>query len=93
MKFSRCICCLLVSGILAAASFTLTAQTTGATEPAKPSKAPGIMQGPNAGFALGGPVGVLTEQQRASYETALNNERGQMAELQPSSAPHARIFW
>jgi Spy/CpxP family protein refolding chaperone len=40
------------------------------------------MQGPNAGFALGGPVGALTEQQRASYQTALNNLRGQMAELQ-----------
>jgi Spy/CpxP family protein refolding chaperone len=85
MKFSRCLCCLLVPGILAAASFTLTAQTTGAPESAtrvQPPKTPGIMQNPNAGFAVGGPVGMLTEPQRASYETALNSVRGQMAELQ-----------
>jgi Spy/CpxP family protein refolding chaperone len=82
MKFIRYF---LIPGILAATTFSLAAQTT-TTPPAtgdRPqSRGPGIMQGPGAGFALGGPVGALTEQQRASYETALNNVRGRLNELQ-----------
>jgi Spy/CpxP family protein refolding chaperone len=35
-----------------------------------------------AGFALGGPVAVLDDQQRASYESIMNGQRGRLAELQ-----------
>lgn len=38
-------------------------------------------QPPIAGYAIGGPIGVLTDQQRASYEIALRAERGKMLEL------------
>ena len=82
MKFSHHICRLFLPAVLGATPFGLTAQTTTATVPARPPTAPGIMQAPNTGFALGGPVGVLTEQQRASYDTALNSVRSQMADLQ-----------
>ena len=72
MKFPQFISRLLVSGIFV--PLVLTAQ---------PSAPPAIAQGASVGgIALGGPVGVLTDPQRASYETALTNERGRMLELQ-----------
>jgi Spy/CpxP family protein refolding chaperone len=85
MKFSRSIHNLLVPGILAAATLSLAAQTTTApqTAPHRPANAGGGGQGAGAsGFALGGPVGALTDQQRASYEAALNRVRGNLNELQ-----------
>ena len=82
MKLAQNISRLILPAILAAAPLTLTAQTTNAPGPARPQRAPGIMQGPNGGFALGALFSVMTEPQRASYEAAINNERGQMAGLQ-----------
>jgi Spy/CpxP family protein refolding chaperone len=35
-----------------------------------------------AGFAVGGPIGVLNDQQRTSYDKLLNAQRGRLAELQ-----------
>src|SRR5690348_7220078 len=35
-----------------------------------------------AGYAVGGPIGVLTDEQRASYESALKADRSKMMELQ-----------
>jgi len=72
MKFPQFISRLLVLGIFVPLALA-----------AQPGPAPAIAQGPSiGGIALGGPVGVLTDQQRASYEAALNNERGRMLELQ-----------
>ena len=86
MNFPRLIRCLLVPTILAVVPLTLPAQTTNAPAPdarVQPARPPSIMQNAAVtGFALGGPVGVLTDQQRASYEVALKNERGRMLELQ-----------
>jgi Spy/CpxP family protein refolding chaperone len=82
MKFSRLVSRFLIPGALIAVSFVSSAQQTNA--PARPrQRPPGIMENPGInGFALGGPVGVLTDEQRTSYETALNRQRGLMVELQ-----------
>lgn len=52
--------------------------------PAQPPHRPQAPNGQNqvAGVAIGGPVGVLTDQQRASYVKALEAERGHLRELQ-----------
>jgi hypothetical protein len=42
---------------------------------------PNMQGGGVAGFALGGPVGVLTDEQRVSYQAAMARQRGRMAEL------------
>jgi Spy/CpxP family protein refolding chaperone len=73
----------LIFGIALAAPFTLTAQEANAQAHRPAQK--GIQSAPQqdiAGFALGGPVGVLTDQQRASYMAAMKNERPRLAELQ-----------
>jgi hypothetical protein len=84
MKFPKRLGGWLLPVLLAAAPLTLKAQTNApAPNRVRPARAPGVIQGSSAaGFALGGPVGALTDQQRASYETALNNIRGEMNELQ-----------
>jgi Spy/CpxP family protein refolding chaperone len=77
--FSR----LIIFGITLAAPLALTAQESNAPAHRPPQK--GIQsanQQDIAGFALGGPVAVLTDQQRASYVAAMKNERPRLAELQ-----------
>jgi Heavy-metal resistance len=85
MKVSRFISCFLIPGILIAVPLASPAQQTNAPENSARfrQRPPGILDNPAVnGFALGGPVGVLTDEQRASYEAALNKERGLMVELQ-----------
>jgi Spy/CpxP family protein refolding chaperone len=85
MKFPRYITCLLLPGLIALTPLTLKAQTATPESANHPQlgKAPRIMQGRGAsGIEFGGPAGVLTEQQRTSYETALSSERGRINELQ-----------
>ena len=79
MKCSRLISCFVLPGALLAVSLAANAQPTNA--PMRPRQR--IVDGTAVnGFALGGPVGVLTDEQRASYEAALGRERGLMMELQ-----------
>jgi len=81
MKVSRFISCFLIPGVLLASSFASNAQQTNAVQ--RPRQRPPGIENPGInGFALGGPVGVLTDEQRASYEAALKKERGLMMELQ-----------
>ena len=47
-----------------------------------PGQRLGIVSTGAQGYALGGPVGVLTDQQRTSYEAAIARQRGRMMELQ-----------
>lgn len=73
------------AGILASLSLRAD-QTNPPAEPAQHSHAltptgPGANQSSIAGYAVGGPIGVLTDEQRASYEKALRAERGKMMEL------------
>ena len=81
MRATRFIPCLILC-ILFAASASLKAQQTNA--PARPiAHSQGANGGQGvAGFAIGGPVGVLNDQQRASYESIMNGQRGRLAELQ-----------
>jgi len=84
MKVSRLISCLMLPGVLIAVPIASTAQPSNAPAPSTRLQRlpPGIVQGAGVnGFALGGPVGVLTDEQRASYEAALGKERGLMLEL------------
>src|SRR5882724_5421061 len=82
MRATRFISC-LISGILLATPASLRAQPTNAPtqtpQPARRSLVPGAMNGGQAGgvagFALGGPIGVLTDQQRASYQAIMNGQR------------------
>jgi Spy/CpxP family protein refolding chaperone len=86
MRFLFC----LAAGTLLAAPASLLAQATNA--PTQTSRPPsrslvpngfnGAQGGGMAGYALGGPVGVLTDQQRASYETIMNGQRARLADLQ-----------
>jgi Spy/CpxP family protein refolding chaperone len=83
MKFSRFNLSALVPALLLAMPLTLVAQPAELSpraqgqRPASAQQAPGV-----AGFALGGPIGVLTDQQRTSYEAAMQRLRGRMQELQ-----------
>ena len=74
----------IILGIAMAAPLALSAQESNAPAHRPPQK--GIQSTPPqqqiAGFALGGPVGVLTDQQRASYLAAMKNEHAKLAELQ-----------
>ena len=89
MRATRLISC-LISAILLATSASLRAQPTNAPaqtpQPARRSLVPGAMNGGQAGgvagFALGGPIGVLTDQQRASYQAIMNGQRAKLADLQ-----------
>jgi Spy/CpxP family protein refolding chaperone len=69
----------LVLGFLAI-PLAVAAQQTNA--PARPQRPSGNPQANLNGYALGGPVGVLTDQQRASYEAALGRQRELMIRLQ-----------
>jgi Spy/CpxP family protein refolding chaperone len=82
MKTSRFLSVFLAPAVLIAAPLASLAQQTNESAP-RAQRPMGIMQAPGVnGFALGGPVGVLTDQQRASYEMALGKERGVMMDLQ-----------
>src|SRR4051812_14003930 len=73
----------MIVGIALVAPFALNAQEANAQVRRPPQK--GIQsanQQDIAGFALGGPVGVLTDQQRESYVAAMKSERPRLAELQ-----------
>lgn len=73
----------IIFSIALAAPFALNAQQANAQARRPPQK--GIQsanQQDIAGVAIGGPVGVLTDQQRASYMAAMKNERPRLAELQ-----------
>jgi Spy/CpxP family protein refolding chaperone len=73
----------IIFAIALAAPFALNAQEANAPAQRPPQK--GIQSTPPggiAGFALGGPVGVLTDQQRASYLAAMKSEHARLAELQ-----------
>jgi len=71
----------IIFGIALAAPFALNAQEANAPAQRPPQK--GIQSTPPiAGFALGGPVGVLTDQQRASYLAAMKSEHAKLAQLQ-----------
>jgi uncharacterized membrane protein len=67
---------LFTSGFLACvlASSLLRAQTTGGIHPGENPAVTGI--------ALGGPVGAMTDEQRASYQATLRAMHGEMAELE-----------
>lgn len=83
MKFSHFAFCGLASALLLAMPLAVTAQQAGGTPRTLGQRPAGALQAPGvAGLALGGPIGVLTDQQRASYEAAMNRQRGQMQELQ-----------
>jgi Spy/CpxP family protein refolding chaperone len=74
---------LIIIGIALAAPFALSAQEANAQVRRPPQKGiQSLNQQDIAGFALGGPVGVLTDQQRESYVAAMKNERPKLAELQ-----------
>jgi Spy/CpxP family protein refolding chaperone len=87
---ATCFISCFISGILLATSASLQAQPTNAPaqtpQPARRSLVPGAMNGGQAGgvagFALGGPIGVLTDQQRASYQAIMNGQRAKLADLQ-----------
>src|SRR3954469_4507161 len=76
MKFKRFIVRAFAPALLMV-PLTLAAQPAELTPRAPGQQAQGV-----AGFALGGPIGVLTDQQRASYEAAMQRQRGRMQELQ-----------
>ena len=69
---------LFTSGFLACflVSATLHAQSTGGAN-VNPSDNPAV-----SGIAIGGPVGAMTDAQRASYQASLRAMHGQMAELE-----------
>jgi Spy/CpxP family protein refolding chaperone len=71
------------AGILLAASFSLRAEPAGAAlnPPAARGSLAAAGQNNVAGYALGGPVGVMTDEQRASYQTTLRAMHGRIAEL------------
>ena len=67
--------------MLLAVPLTVAAQPAQSTPHAQGQR-PNIQAGGVAGFALGGPVGVLTDQQRVSYEAAMARLRPQIMQLQ-----------
>jgi Spy/CpxP family protein refolding chaperone len=81
MKLSQSVFRIFGAAILATMPMALSAQ------PAEPSpniaqRLPGAAVAGAQGFALGGPVGALTDQQRTSYEAAMARQRPRMMELQ-----------
>jgi Spy/CpxP family protein refolding chaperone len=77
-----------VTCILLAGSFILRADQTNTSAPYaqrgfRPLAPNGLSAGQSsiAGVALGGPIGVLTDQQRASYQVAMKELHGRFMEL------------
>jgi len=83
MKFYRFNLRAFAPALLLALPLTLAAQQAELPPRAQGQRPAGVLQAPGvAGFALGGPIGVLTDQQRASYEAAMQRQRGLMQQLQ-----------
>jgi Spy/CpxP family protein refolding chaperone len=74
---------LFTSGLFACilGSSFLRAEPADAANTSRPFANGGQNQGV-AGIALGGPVGVMTDEQRASYQATLRTMHGQFAELE-----------
>ncbi len=79
---------LIVFSILMATSLGLRAQQLNAPAPRpQPQKTPASLSSQDlAGIAIGGPVGVLTDQQRVSYVAVIKNEHARLAQLQAELA-------
>lgn len=82
MKFSHLVFRVLTPVLLLAMPLGVAAQQAESASPARPQRPGGNPQLGAQGFALGGPVGVLTDEQRASYMAAMNRQRARMIELQ-----------
>jgi Spy/CpxP family protein refolding chaperone len=90
MKFRYFVSCAFVCAAALATPYAVDAQLTNSPAPGaspglrvQPLRSAPAGQPPAAsGYSLGGPIGVLTPEQRASYEAAMGKERGKMAELQ-----------
>jgi Spy/CpxP family protein refolding chaperone len=81
MKLPPSILRVIVPAFLLALPCAVTAQPTETARP-QGQRQPGAQAPGLNGFALGGPVGVLTDQQRVSYEAAMGKQRAKMLELQ-----------
>jgi len=81
MKFSHFVFRVFTPAILLAVPLAVAAQQA-ETAPARPQRPGGNGQLGAQGFALGGPVGVLTDEQRASYLAAMNKQGARIMELQ-----------
>jgi Spy/CpxP family protein refolding chaperone len=83
MKFYRFDLRAFAPVLLLALPLTLAAQPAELSPRAQGQRPAGAQQAQGvAGYALGGPIGVLTDQQRASYEAAMQRQRGKIQELQ-----------
>lgn len=78
MKFSHFVFRIFTPALLLAMPLTGAAQQA---EPPRAQRPGGGAQAGVQGFALGGPVGVLDDQQRASYMAAMGRQRAKMLEL------------
>ena len=81
MKLSHFVFRVFTSVLLLAMPLTVAAQPAGPVAP-RGQRPGGNQQLGVQGAALGGPVGVLDDQQRASYMAAMNRQRAQMIELE-----------
>jgi len=83
MKFFRFTLRAFAPALFLAIPLAVTAQPANGTPRTLGQRPAGVLQAPGvAGLALGGPIGSLTDQQRATYEAAMNRQRPQMQELQ-----------
>jgi len=82
MKSSQSIFPIFMAAVVLATPLALPAQESATLPPAAAQRQPGIVSPGVQGFALGGPVGALTDQQRTSYEASMTRQRGRMMELQ-----------
>jgi Spy/CpxP family protein refolding chaperone len=81
MKFSHFVLRAFTPAVLLAMPLAVAAQQAEPTAPPRAQRPGGNQQMNVQGFALGGPVGVLDDQQRASYLAAMGRQRAQMVEL------------
>jgi Spy/CpxP family protein refolding chaperone len=79
MKFSHFVFRVFTPALMLAIPLAVAAQQAAPPRAQRPGGNPQMNV---QGAALGGPVGVLDNQQRASYFAALNRERAQMLELE-----------
>lgn len=77
----------LMAGVLMVGGFALRAADTNTPAPTPPGATSAPQQGPPPrvrplpGGAAGGPMAVLTEEQRASYQKNITDKRSEMMEL------------
>jgi Spy/CpxP family protein refolding chaperone len=81
MKLSHFAFRIFTPALLLAMPLTVAAQQA-QSPPRAQGQRPNMQGGGMAGFALGGPVGVLTDEQRVSYQAAMARQRGRMLELE-----------